>query len=201
MLNPSILHLANTLNTFHPRTPVSYLQVANYFRNASMDIIKRVTREIEQSLGSKGLTPDAIKQRPVEENADTTLLLIEVKGVPSSVGHHFIALPLTEMCKARIMMMANGCHILNVSMVCDELAEARYIALPYGTMVSDMSSEEVLSLDRQVENIVLRVGSSGLAFSKIYDIGGSPSGFLTETVPLESIYEATDTLIVHSSYQ
>ena len=200
MLNPSILHLANTLNTFHPRTPVSYLQLANYFRNASMDIIKRVTREIELSLGRQGLTPDTIRQRPVDDTARTILLLIAVKGVPSSAGHHFIALPLTEICKARIMMMANGCNTLNVSMVCDEHPDARYIALPYGTMVSDMSSEEVLSLDRQVENSVLRVGNSGLAFSKIYDVGGSPSGFLSETVPLESVYEATETLVVHSGY-
>lgn len=41
MLNPTILGLTNALNAFYPRSPVSYLQVAHYCRNVSLDILKK----------------------------------------------------------------------------------------------------------------------------------------------------------------
>ncbi len=195
MLNPTILSLANTLNAFHPRSPVSYLQVAHYCRDVSLDILKRMTSEIEMSLGQKGPTPDAIVENAKKVKSRSSYLLAEVKGVPKVVGRHFVTMPIDETSKARLMAMSQGCERNNVMLLCDINPQARYVALPYGLQPADLSIEEILNFDRGVADILVRVERTAVAFSKLYDVGGAPSGFLTQSTPLDDIYENKGLLV------
>ncbi|QPG04332.1 hypothetical protein IT774_08560 [Salinimonas marina] len=195
MLNPTILGLANALNAFHPRSPVSYLQVAHYCRNVSLDILKKMTHEVESSSGHKGLSPEVIVEQVTPVDFQESYLLAEVRGVPRMMGRHFVSMPIDERCKGRLMAMSQGCARNDVLMICDIAPHARYIALPYGVSPAKVTVEDLDQFDHGVSDIVVRVERATVTFSKLYDVGGAPTEFLTQSTLLEDIYENNGMLV------
>lgn len=200
MLNPTILNLANTLNAFHPTSPVSYLQVAHFCRNVSLDILKRMTRDVEISQGQAGPNPAIIQKDAHTIEHQGGCLLTEVKGVPKAAGQHFVAYQTDEQCKARLMAMAQGCERNNCVLLCDIAANARYLALPAKVDASTLSEADLQTYDRGIDDILVRVEREFISFSKLYDVGGSPTGWLTEKVSLNQIYENDQLLVIQTHH-
>lgn len=199
MLNPTILGLTNALNAFYPRSPVSYLQVAHYCRNVSLDILKKMTHEVESSSGHKGVTPEVIVEQTMPVDFQESHLLAEVRGVPPMMGRHFVSLPIDERCKARLMAMSHGCARNDVLMMCDIAPYARYVALPRGVNPAEVTVKDLDRFDNGVSEILVRVDRSAVTFSKLYDVGGAPTEFLTQSTLLEDIYESKGMLMSASA--